>query len=81
MPSLQIRDLPEHLYRMLADKARRHRRSLAQQATVELQRMAEAAARSRRLEAVARLRDDLLARGPRETVLDPADPVREDRDR
>lgn len=81
MPSLQIRDLPEHLYRILADKARRHRRSLAQQATIELERMNEAASRSRRLEAVARLRDDLLVRGPRETALDPVNAVREDRDR
>ena len=66
MPSLQIRDLPEHLYRILADRARRNRRSLAQQATIELERMTEAARRSRRLG---------------DTALDPVDAIRQDRDR
>jgi len=81
MPSLQIRDLPEHLYEILSEKARRNRRSLAQQATIELERMAEAEARSRRLEMVDRLRETVEADGVRETNLDPVDAVREDRDR
>ncbi len=81
MPSLQIRDLPEHLYKILAEKARRNRRSLAQQATVELERMAEAEARSRRLEAVDNLRNAVQADGVRETNLDPVEAIREDRGR
>ena len=81
MPSLQIRDLPEHLYEILAEKARRNRRSLAQQATVELEKMAEAETRSRRLETVARIRETVLAEGLIDTTLDPVDAVREDRDR
>ena len=81
MPSLQIRDLPEHLYEILAEKARRNRRSLAQQATIELENMFEAEARSRRLDTVAELRETILADGIRKTSLDPVDVVREDRDR
>ncbi len=81
MPSLQIRDLPEHLYEILAEKARRNRRSLAQQATIELERMVEVEARTRRLDAVSTLRARIKANGPHETKLDPVDVVREDRDR
>jgi len=81
MPSLQIRDLPEHLYEILAEKARRNRRSLAQQATIELERMAEAEARDRRLTAVSELRESLRANGGRTTSIDPTEAVREDRDR
>lgn len=81
MPSLQIRDLPEHLYEILAEKARRNRRSLAQQATVELERMAEAEARTRRLDVVSELREAIRAKTARETSLDPVKTIREDRDR
>ena len=81
MPSLQIRDLPEHLYEILAEKARRNRRSLAQQATIELEKMVEAEARSRRLDTVAELREAILADSIRKTSLDPVKTIREDRDR
>ncbi len=81
MPSLQIRDLPEHLYLILSERARRNRRSLAQQATVELERLAEAETRSRRLEAVARLRAAVNADGVRDTIVDSVTAVREDRER
>ena len=36
MPSLQIRDLPEELYKALKGKAEKERRSIAQQAVVSL---------------------------------------------
>jgi hypothetical protein len=81
MPSLQIRDLPEHLYQILAEKARRNRRSLAQQATIELEKMTEVEQRSRRLDAVARIRGTMLEERAVDTKLDPVDAVREDRDR
>jgi hypothetical protein len=38
MPALQIRDLPDHIYKRLAEQAERERRSLAQQAVVVLAR-------------------------------------------
>ncbi len=34
MPTLQVRDVPEHIYRRLADLAEKERRSLAQQTLV-----------------------------------------------
>ena len=36
MPSLQIRDLPDPIYRLLVERAREDRRTLAQEATVLL---------------------------------------------
>ena len=36
MPTLQVRDVPEHIYRRLADLAEKERRSLAQQAVAVL---------------------------------------------
>lgn len=81
MPSLQIRDLPEHLYRVLSEKARRNRRSLAQQATVELERLTGAEARNRRLATVEALRRQHENHGLHDTTLDPTAAVREDRER
>lgn len=36
MPALQIRDFPESLHRLLAERARQERRTIAQEATVLL---------------------------------------------
>jgi plasmid stability protein len=37
MPSLQIRDLPEPLHRLLQHRAQTHKRSLSQQALADLE--------------------------------------------
>ena len=37
MPSLQIRDLPEPLHRLLQHRAQAHKRSLSQQALADLE--------------------------------------------
>jgi hypothetical protein len=36
MPTLQVRDVPDHIYRRLAELAEKERRSLAQQAVAVL---------------------------------------------
>jgi len=36
MPTLQVRDLPEDIYRRLVEQAKKEHRSIARQATVEL---------------------------------------------
>lgn len=81
MPSLQIRDLPDAIYRVLSLKARRDRRSLAQQAVIELERIVEVEARSRRLETLRDLRETIKSQGERRVHIAPVDVVREDRDR
>lgn len=81
MPSLQIRDMPEDVYEALSHRAEAEHRSLAQQAIVELRRMPELVARERRQKVLERLREQITEKGTRPLPLDPADLVREDRDR
>ena len=80
MPSLQIRDLPDDLYQILAFRARQEHRSLAQQAVVELRRIQTLTAVERRQAMIARIRATLQKP---ETALSPSpeDLVREDRER
>lgn len=77
MASLQIRDMPEDLYEALAERARRQRRSLAQQAVSDLSRIEELEARKRRELVVERLR----GKPSRRTISDPVRIVRTDRER
>lgn len=49
MPSLQIRDLPEPLHRLLQHRAQAHKRSLSQQALADLEAAAGGDPRQRRL--------------------------------
>jgi antitoxin FitA len=79
MPSLQIRDLPEDVYDALAERGRRERRSLAQQAVVELSQMPELERRRTREALIDQLRKapKVVSKG----ALDPVRLIREDRQR
>jgi antitoxin FitA len=77
MASLQIRDMPEDVYDALAERARRERRSLAQQAVADLARLEELEARTRRELTVEHLRN----RPRRSKISDPVRIVRKDRGR
>ena len=79
--TLQIRDMPVEVYEALALRARSERRSLAQQAVVELGRMPELQARQRRLALIAELRERLQRTPPVTPGTPLARLVREDRDR
>lgn len=79
MPSLQIRDMPDDVYGALAERARRERRSLAQQAVADLARVPELEARKARQATLDRLRAARPIPGGKK--LDPVRLVREDRDR
>lgn len=81
MPSLQIRNLPNHVYEALARRAQRQRRSLAQQAVAELSRIPEAERRLRRIEVIENLRKQLRRQSRRKLSVSPARLVREDRNR
>jgi hypothetical protein len=80
MPILQVRDIPDHLYRLLAKQAEQERRSLAQQAVAVLARGLEI-----ELDAKARRQELLRAiktSPPKPAGLkDPAKLIREDRRR
>lgn len=65
MPSLQIRDLPEPLHRLLQHRAQAHRRSISQQALVDLETIAGDDGRERRRVVL----DRIARRGPLTTAL------------
>ena len=82
MPALQIRDLPDHIYKRLAEEAERERRSLAQQAIVVLNRglnvdLTEHKERVRRILDESRKIDPSIM----ENMPSSVDLIREDRDR
>ena len=81
MPLIQVRDVPDHIYRLLSEQAERERRSLAQQVVAVLARGLDV-----ELDAKARRRAllDSLGAGPLAAAArlsDPARLIREDRRR
>jgi len=81
MPLIQVRDVPEHLYRKLVERAERERRSLAQQvvAVLALGLEVEIDAKGRRralFDKALSLQTDQVHK-----LTDPATLVREDRNR
>ena len=81
MPTLQIRNLPVEIYEALMVRAKAQRRSLAQQAVVELEKMPELRARSRRLAVIREIRQRLRQADLRSDLPAPEDLLREDRER
>jgi len=81
MPFLQVRDIPDHLYRLLAEQAEKERRSLAQQAVAVLARGldVELDAKARRQRVLQAIKEFSQA-GPMK-LTDPAKLIREDRRR
>jgi hypothetical protein len=81
MPLIQVRDVPDHLYRLLAQQAERERRSLAQQVVAVLARglQVEVDAKARR----RALLEAIQSSPPAEAgdLSDPARLIREDRRR
>jgi antitoxin FitA len=80
MRSLQIRDLPEDVYEALSFRAKRNRRSLAQQAIVELWNVTELRRAEDRKE-IVRLLWRKVEEGTRRVEPAPEELLREDRDR
>jgi len=81
MALLQIRDLPEPLYRKLAGEAAKQRRSLSQQAIAVLAKGLdmEADPKARRKEALRKAA--LIDRSQTRNLPDPVKLIREDRNR
>jgi plasmid stability protein len=81
MPSLQIRDLPEPLHRLLQHRAQAHKRSISQQALADLEAVAGVDRRERRRAVL----DRIALRGPQQTAIawdqTPEDLIRADRER
>jgi len=81
MPLIQIRDVPDHLYRLLAEQAERERRSLAQQVVAVLARglQVDLDAKARRKKVLDAIRASDQKRTGK--LSDPARLIREDRRR
>ena len=81
MPLIQVRDVPDHIYRTLAEQAEKERRSLAQQVVAVLARGlgAEIDAKGRRHQVIEAIRANNRAGTPK--LSDPARLIREDRRR
>ena len=81
MPLIQIRDVPDHIYRLLAEQAGRERRSLAQQAVAVLARglNAEVDVKARRRALLEAIQSGTPAQFGK--LSDPARLIREDRRR
>jgi plasmid stability protein len=81
MATLQIRNLPDDLYQALVRKAGEERRSVSQQAIVELSRNLQLVvdARARRKRILTEIRKSHPGLGKR--LPDPVKLIREDRDR
>ncbi len=81
MPSLQIRDLPEPLHRLLQRRAQAHKRSLSQQALADLETLAGGDPRRRRREALERIEQRCKQGEPLPWHQSPEELIRADRDR
>lgn len=82
MPSLQIRELPERIYNKLRLEAKKEHRSFSQQAIVSLEKglgMTENATQ-RRMTVVEKIMEN-AGTFQADGLADPADLVREDRER
>ncbi len=82
MPSLQVRELPENIYQLLQEKAKREHRSLAQEAVVTLARGLQVplSQKNRRMELLQKVAGNLPVEQSAEH-LDPVALLREDRGR
>jgi hypothetical protein len=81
MPTLQVRDVPEHIYRRLAELAERERRSLAQQTVAVLAKGldVEVDPKARRRKVLEEAKQLQLGRG--KSLPDFVKLIREDRER
>lgn len=82
MPSLQVRELPEHIYQALAQEAEMTHRSLAKQAVAVLAKglNLELEPRVRRKAILDAIRAATVQKTPRK-LPNPSSLIREDRDR
>ncbi|MEA3468749.1 MAG: hypothetical protein U9R57_11095 [Thermodesulfobacteriota bacterium] len=83
MPSLQVRELPDNIYRLLQEKAKMEHRSLAQEAVVTLAKGLKTTAsnQDRRKKLLQDIVTHPCSSEKMEYDVDPVFLIREDRDR
>jgi len=82
MPSLQVRDLPEHIYQKLQQNAEAEHRSLAQQAVITLAKGLKISTdpKTKRRKALQSM-EELSNQLSQYSLSDPVKRIREDRER
>ncbi len=82
MKSIQVRDLPDHIYYKLKEESQKGHRSLTQQAIATLAQglRSDLSPKNRRLEVLQNIKSNLPAIKKYE-VSNPVDLIRQDRDR
>ena len=82
MPSLQVRELPENIYRLLQEKAAAEHRSLAQEAVISLSKGLQTSLsnKQRRKELLKKIAENMVY-DPAILHIDPVEMLREDRNR
>ena len=82
MPSLQVRELPENIYYLLQEKAKKNHRSLAGETIVTLAKGLKTpiSSKSRRAELLKKISHNTYF-NKKVSNIDPVDFIREDRDR
>mgnify|MGYP000267582757 FL=1 len=83
MPSLQVRDLPEHIYEKIVQLAEADRRSITQETIVLLEKALEIEEenKKRRRKLLDKIEEETKEENYQENKLDPVQLVREDRER
>lgn len=83
MPSLQVRDLPEHLYQEIVQLAEADSRSINQETIVLLEKALniEKENKKRRQQLLKKIQEETSQEQIDEEILDPVKLVREDRER
>lgn len=82
MPSLQVRDLPEHLYQEIVKLAKAERRSITQETIILLEKALKMEKQNK--ERRQKLFDTIIQdtnNNPSKDILDPVPLIRDDRDR
>jgi hypothetical protein len=82
MKSLQVRDVPEHIYQKLLDESQKEHRSLAQQTIATLAKGLDTvlSPKEKRKELLGKISQTIQDQDT-DTLADPVDLIREDRDR
>lgn len=83
MPSLQVRDLPEHIYQKIVQLAKAERRSITQETIILLEKALEIEKQNKEHKRVLlnNILEETNNENQTQTALDPVPLIREDRER
>ena len=83
MPSLQVRNLPEHIYQKIVKLAKSERRSITQETIILLEKALdlEKENKNNRKRLLKKIQNETNQEIKQEKILDPVKLVREDRER